>query len=64
MARVLLAEYEAEPGCVEALGTLNRWPGRTALAVGDYLARWEESCAKLGASPHLPRRLGALLGVR
>jgi hypothetical protein len=64
MAHAVLAEYEARPECVEALGALNRWPGRTGIAIRDYLARWEESCAELGASPRLPMRLRALFGIR
>jgi hypothetical protein len=53
----ILAAYEKTPSCVEALGALNRWPGRTRTPIADYLARWEASCAELGASPRLPRLL-------
>jgi hypothetical protein len=29
--------------------------------IGDYLKSWEASCAELGASPELPRRLREIL---
>ena len=29
-----LAEYESAPGCIEALGALNRWKGRSGLPIG------------------------------
>ena len=43
-APVMLAEYERTPRCVEALGALNRWPGRTRVSLADYLRDWEASC--------------------
>jgi hypothetical protein len=61
MAGVLLSEFEAEPDCVEAIGALNRWPGRTAVPIADYLRRWESSCEELEASVRLPMRLRELL---
>ncbi|MER8491993.1 hypothetical protein NKH53_27665 [Mesorhizobium australicum] len=54
MSLTILAEYERAPGCVEALGALNRWPGRTGVPIDEYLRRWEASCAELQASPRLP----------
>jgi hypothetical protein len=60
---VILAEYERTPGCVEALGALNRWPGRASLGLPDYLRAWETSCAALGASPTLPAYLKKTLRV-
>jgi hypothetical protein len=59
----ILAEYEREPSCVEALGALNRWPGRTGVALEEYLHQWEASCTELGASPVLPQRLRQMLQV-
>lgn len=59
----VLAEYERAPSCVEAIGALNRWPGRTGVPVEDYFRQWEASCAELDASPLLPRRLREMLGV-
>ena len=47
----ILAEYERAPSCVEALGALNRWPGRSGVPIEDYFRQWEASCAELGASP-------------
>lgn len=63
MCLTILAEYDQIPNCVEALGALNRWPGRSGIPVVDYLRRWKESCAELRASAHLPLRVGELLGV-
>ena len=59
----LLGEYERAPTCVEALGALNRWPGRTAVPIEDYLRQWEASCAELQASSLLPTRLREMLGI-
>ncbi|MBZ9743526.1 MULTISPECIES: hypothetical protein [unclassified Mesorhizobium] len=62
MSLTMLAEYDRVPDCVEAIGALNRWPGRSGVPLGEYLQRWKESCAELRTSPHLPLRLGELLG--
>ena len=59
----ILAEYERAPDCLEALGALNRWPGRSGVPIEDYLGLWEASCAELQASAMLPTRLRALLGL-
>ena len=37
----ILAEYEQAPDCVEALGALNRWPGRTGVPIEEYFQQWE-----------------------
>lgn len=63
MSVTILAEYELAPDCVEALGALNRWPGRSGIPLVEYLQRWEESCAELHASSHLPLRLSELFGT-
>lgn len=63
MSLTILTEYEQVPGSVEAIGALNRWPGRSGIPVAQYLQRWKDSCAELHASPHLPLRLGELLGI-
>jgi hypothetical protein len=62
-ALVVLAEYERAPDCVEALGALNRWPGRGGVPMEEYLRLWEASCVELGASALLPTRLRNLLGL-
>jgi hypothetical protein len=49
--------------CVEAIGALNRWPGRTGVPIADYLRLWEANCRELKASPNLPVRLRELLQV-
>ena len=53
----------ARSSCVEALGALNRWPGRTGVPIEDYFRQWEASCAELQASSLLPTRLQELLGI-
>jgi hypothetical protein len=63
MSLTILAEYDRAPDCVEALGALNRWPGRSGISIGEYLRQWEASCAELQASPRLPIRLGELLRI-
>jgi len=60
---IILAEYEGAPDCVEALGALNRWPGRSGVPIEDYLRQWEASCAELQASPLLPARLREMLRI-
>lgn len=62
-ATTILAQYERDPACIEALGALNRWPGRSRLAAGLYIDAWKRSCAELGASPTLPIWIGRTLGV-
>ena len=59
----IFAEYERAPDCVEALGMLNRWPGRSGVPIEDYLQQWEASCAELKASPRLPARLREMLRI-
>src|ERR1019366_684483 len=58
---IVLAEYERTPSCVEALGALNRWPGRSGIPIQDYFRQWQASCAELGASSELPTRLREML---
>jgi hypothetical protein len=59
----VLGEYERIPSCVEALGALNRWPGRTGVQIEEYFREWEASCVELQASPLLPSRLREMLSV-
>ncbi|TJV41894.1 MAG: hypothetical protein E5Y02_16590 [Mesorhizobium sp.] len=61
MSMTILAEYDRAPDCVEALGALNRWLGRTGIPIAEYLRRWEQSCTEVHASPQLPLRLRELL---
>jgi hypothetical protein len=60
---IVLAEYERTPSCVEALGALNRWPGRSGIPIQDYFRQWQASCVELGASSELPTRLRETLGI-
>ncbi|WP_245464416.1 hypothetical protein [Mesorhizobium sp. M8A.F.Ca.ET.021.01.1.1] len=64
MSATILTEYDRAPGCIEALGALNRWPGRTGIPIAEYLQRWEQSCRELQASPQLPLRLQDLFVQR
>ena len=52
-----LALYERQAQGVDALGAMNRWPGRTGLPLPDYLEQWAASCRELGASSALPDML-------
>ena len=58
---MILGELLRDNGCVEDLAALNRWHGRAAVPFEDYLRLWGESCAELGASGKLPRRLREVL---
>lgn len=60
---IVLVAYDDDPPGLEALGALNRWRGRSALPLDEYFRAWRRSCAEIGASPTLPNRLQALLGV-
>ena len=60
-ALIVLAEYERTPGCIEAVGALNRWPTRTGVPIAEYLRAWEASCVELAASPELPANLREML---
>jgi hypothetical protein len=59
----ILAEYERNPSGMEALGALNRWPGRSFIALEDYFRAWQASCKQLQAAADLPIRLRELLGL-
>jgi len=58
---MILGELDRDTGCVEDLAALNRWHGRAAVPVEDYLRLWGESCAKLRTPGRLPRRLREVL---
>lgn len=60
---VLLRELERESGGIDDLGALNRWPGRTTVAIDRYLRLWQKSCDEIGVAGRLPARLQDLLGV-
>ena len=53
----VLETLERAADSVEAIGALNRWPGRGNLQLADYLGQWEASCKELGASTALPVQL-------
>jgi hypothetical protein len=57
----IVSELEADSGCVEDMGALNRWPQRSEVPVEDYLKLWEKSCAEVRAPGRLPARLRGLL---
>lgn len=60
----MLGLLEDDADAVADLGALNRWPGRSGIPLPDYLDRWEESCAQLGAPNRLPGKIRALLANR
>jgi hypothetical protein len=57
----VLTEYERDPAGLEALGAVNRWPGRSGIPLEDYFTAWEASCSERQASKNLPMRLRELL---
>jgi hypothetical protein len=59
----LLDEMESDPGCVEDLGAVNRWPQRSSVALEDYLRLWLTSCKEIGAPGHLPARLQEIFAL-
>ncbi len=57
----MVAELEANAVAAESLGALNRWTGRSGVAMEEYLRQWERSCAEIGASGKLAMRVGRLV---
>jgi hypothetical protein len=57
----LLNEFTADPGCIEGLGALYRWPDADGMSMDEYPRRWKRSCAELEASQRLPIRVQELL---
>ena len=57
----MVAELEADAAAVDGLGAMNRWSGRTGVAMEEYVRLWKKSCAEVGASQRLPIRLRKLL---
>jgi hypothetical protein len=60
----VLREMEADKGCVEDLGAVNRWPERSSVPLEDYLRLWRRSCAQINAPGRLPVRLQEIFGLR
>ena len=59
-----LKEMDADKGCAEDLGALNRWPERSGVPLEDYLRLWRASCAQIKAPGRLPARLREIFGLR
>jgi hypothetical protein len=59
----ILHELEADPRCIEAIGTMNHWPEKTGMPIGQYMRLWERSCKEIRAAGGLPKRLVDLLGL-
>jgi len=57
----VVGELEGDPAALDGLCALNRWPGRTGVAMEEYLRLWKKSCADLGVSQRLPIRVRKLL---
>ena len=60
----IVAALEADKGCIEDLGALNRWSARSGVPVEDYLRLWQASCAEIHAPGLLPARLAQSLCAR
>ena len=60
----VLEEMEADKGCVEDLGALNRWPERSGVPLEEYLRLWRASCAQIKAPGRLPARLQEIFALR
>jgi len=60
----VVTEMETDKGCVEDLGALNRWPGRSGVPLEEYLRLWRTSCAQIGTPGRLPVRLREIFGLR
>src|SRR5262249_12287239 len=48
---------------IEDYGALNRWPGRSAVPLDEYLRLWQASCAEIRSPGRLPARLKEALGL-
>jgi hypothetical protein len=59
-----LTEMEADKGCVEDLGAVNRWLGRSGVPPEEYLRLWRASCAQIGTPGRLPARLQDIFALR
>ena len=59
----VLVEMEADKGCVEDLGAVNRWPARSGVSLEEYLQMWRASCAQIDAPGRLPARLQAMFDL-
>jgi hypothetical protein len=57
----MLGLLEDPAAAAADLGALNRWPGRSAVPLHDYLDLWEKSCAELNTPGWLPVRLRELV---
>jgi transposase len=58
---MILGELVRDKGCVEDLAALNRWQGRSAVPIEEYLRLWAGSCVEIGSPGKLPRRLKQVL---
>lgn len=58
---MILAELDRDPACVADLGAVNRWPGRAAVRLEEYLESWQHSCAEVSAPGRLPARIRDVL---
>jgi hypothetical protein len=59
----LLNEMDAERGCVEDLGAVNRWPQRSSAPLEQYVRLWRESCQEIGTPGHLPARVQEIFAL-
>jgi hypothetical protein len=59
----MLAEFEENNAYLIDIGALNRWAGRSAVPLQDYLSLWGKSCDELGAPGLLPSRVRQLFDI-
>jgi len=59
----IVALLEHDRSYIEDYGALNRWPGRSAVPLEEYLRLWQASCAEIRAPGRLPARLKEMLGL-
>jgi hypothetical protein len=59
----VLVELERDKRCVEDMGAINRWPGRTGVPLAEYLRAWQASCAEIKAPGILPGRVREIVGL-
>jgi hypothetical protein len=60
----IVAALEGDKACIEDLGAVNRWPGRSEAPLEEYLRLWQASCVEIRAPGVLPALLAQSLCSR
>ncbi|HEX3883393.1 MAG TPA: hypothetical protein VHW66_12100 [Stellaceae bacterium] len=63
MIVTIVGLLEHDRGYIEDYGALNRWPGRSAVPLEEYLRLWQASCGEIRSPGRLPARLKEALGL-